>query len=400
MLKKALYQYASLFVIVTGAGGFFLANIILKEVLPPVEFGELSLIITYLSLMYIFGIFGFEQVFMRLSEVHVQNVIVTQKSQLKVMVFTSVGTSVIAAICFRMLYPSIAVNFSLLLLGTFSMVSVMSLFTIFRLNSDFFIAQIIVNFWKIALFLLALVILVFKQQLMMANAILIVIITGFVVSFVYLKRHIRFQFTDKHSTKEIFGYFYQFFISILIFSFLTFGDRFIFNDMFGIAEFGNYYYLTNFFLAPFSIFQNYIGFKHLVKFKNSFDHIEFTRLTTKILGLGSILSIFLAAAALISDHWQLLNFNFRNYTGAILILLFIGITRLYYSAIAALLEARALKSTLKAVNFFYLTFLILFVSVSMAFISTITHLVFVILVLWLSRCIVFRIILFRQLKDI
>ncbi|PWA06873.1 oligosaccharide flippase family protein [Flavobacterium psychrotolerans] len=398
MIVKKLINHSSLLVIIAGAGGFFLTNIILKEILSTVEFGQFSLVVTYLSLMYIFGIFGFEQVFIRLSEVKEKNVVTTQIFQLKTIIKISLFSSILGTVLFKILYSEIEINYLLLFLASYSITALMQIFTIFRLNSDFFIAQIIVNFWKIALFLISIYTIKFQLFFSLTNTLLIIIVIGFLVAIFVLKKKINFDFNENFSKKEILEYFFQFFFSILIFSFLTFGDRFVFNEMFGINEFGDYYYLSNFFLAPFSIFQNYIGFKHIVRFKESFNLALFKDLIRKILLFGIFLILFLILVTYFIDYYKLLNFNFKKHTIVILLLLLIGLTKLYYAAIAALFEATASKKTLKSVNLYFLGFLIMIGFIIVFFIKTIVSLISIVLLVWIFRCFIFRLILFKQIK--
>ncbi|NHM07781.1 hypothetical protein G4D82_11160 [Flavobacterium sp. CYK-4] len=398
MLLKKLVNHSSLFVIMAGAGGFFLTNIILKIALSPIEFGQFSLVITYLSLMYIFGLFGFEQVFIRLSRVIEINKITTQQYQIRTAIQASLLSSVLGTVVFNALYPEIKINFLLLFLATFSMTNLMLIFTIFRLNSDFFLAQLIVNFWKVALFLAAGIFFASKFQFPFIETVLVTVIIGFVASWYLLRRRIGFVYNQEFSKKEIKVYFLQFFLSILIFSFLSFGDRFVFSELFGIEEFGNYYYLSNFFLAPFSIFQNYIGFKQIVQFKESCDRKIFDRLIFKIFSFGFVFALVLIIITAIVDQMGFLNFAFHNHLISIALLLLIGITRLYYAAIAAMFEALASPKTLKMVNLNFLLFLTTVSAISFFLIKTVNQLIFAVLIVWVFRCFIFRVILFRQIR--
>lgn len=401
-MKKNLVKHSSLLVIVAGAGGFFLTNIILKMILSPIEFGQFSLLVTYFSLMYIFGLFGFEQVFIRLSNIAGINTIKTQSFQIKTALKASLLSSVLGTIFFKTIYVDIEINLLLLFLATYSITNIMFIFTIFRLNSNFFVAQIIANFWKIILFIVSVILLFFLKNsplfYLIKNTIVITIIIGFIVSIYVLRKTIVFVYNEDYSKKEILEYFLQFFLSILIFSFLSFGDRFIFNELFGIEEFGNYYYLCNFFLAPFSIFQNYIGFKQIVQFKDSWDRKLFGKLVSKIILFGLILAIALSVVTGIIDSRKILNFAFHDYITSIVILLMIGITKLYYAAIAALFEATAHTQTIKRVNLYFLLFLTGITMFSFLLVKTVNQLIFVVLIIWIFRCFIFRTMLFKQIS--
>ena len=346
--------------------------------------------------MYIFGLLGFEQVFIRLSSAGSSNIIKTQNYQIKSILWISLFTSITGTISFKYLFSEIPINFILLFIATYSISNLMLIFTIFRLNSDFFIAQIIVNFWKIILFFISIFLLKFEFLFPVTTILLIVIIIGFLISLYFLRKTVIFQYNKDFSKNEIQGYFLHFFLSILIFSFLSFGDRFIFNEMFGIKEFGDYYYLCNFFLAPFSIFQNYIGFKHIIQFKESFNKKMFNKLIFKIICFGLILILILSLISYFIFQYKILSFNFSKHIVAISLLLLIGLTKLYYAAIAALFEAIATKNTIKLVNIYFLLFLIFNIIIGVIFIKTIAQLIFMVLLVWLFRCFIFRLILFKQ----
>jgi O-antigen/teichoic acid export membrane protein len=73
--------------IIVSAGAFFVANFVLKELVDEVEYGQYSIFVTYFSLIYVFGIFGTEQTFLRFSTRAEENIIETQKIQLYLIAF-------------------------------------------------------------------------------------------------------------------------------------------------------------------------------------------------------------------------------------------------------------------------------------------------------------------------
>ena len=76
-------KHLSLAIIIFGAGCFFLSNILLKEVLNEEAYGQYSITITYFSVIFIFGLLGLEQIFLRYSNFIATNTIETQKSHCK-----------------------------------------------------------------------------------------------------------------------------------------------------------------------------------------------------------------------------------------------------------------------------------------------------------------------------
>jgi hypothetical protein len=75
-------RHLSLLLLATGAISFFLTNIVMKEVLSSFYYGQYSIIITYFSLIFVLGILGMEQVFLRFSTAKESNQIETLKIQL------------------------------------------------------------------------------------------------------------------------------------------------------------------------------------------------------------------------------------------------------------------------------------------------------------------------------
>jgi hypothetical protein len=189
------------------------------------------------------------------------------------------------------------------------------LFNILRLNTNFVFSQITSNFWKFVLLIVSL----FFYLLHVNNLELLISIIAyssiviFITVLAFIVSKIKINYDNDIVDKDVFISAFHFSLSIIAFSLLTFSDRFIIEKKFSIEEFGNYFYLTNFFLAPYSIFQNYIGFKQLIVFKNDFNVVYFSKFIIKSLILGVLMAIFLCSIIFIADYYNLINFKFRNY---------------------------------------------------------------------------------------
>jgi len=295
-LKNNISKHLSLLIIVSGAASFFVSNIILKEIFTEEQYGQYSIVITYFSMIFIYGMLGTEQIFLRYSNQIAENKIETQSYQMHFIVKTMVVTSILSTLFFVIyLGQDFNINLILLFFSSMSMIAMLYLFNIFRLNSEFVFAQFISNFWRIFLLLLSCVFYFFgcSNLDLMLHIVMIGIILVFFFSTVLFFKKIKLVYNQNHSPKEIRKTAIQFFISITTFSMLTFGDRFVIQNKFGFEQFGNYFYLTNFFLAPFSILQNYIGFKQLIFFKQNFPLTAFDSFNKKVLFFGSILAIIL-----------------------------------------------------------------------------------------------------------
>ncbi len=398
---KVLSLHLSLIIIVIGAISYLLSNIILKEKLDDNNYGQYSIIITYYSLVFLYGMLGFEQVFLRYTFQEKKGVLLTSKLQLAIFIATSIFTSFIAILIFKKVYFEIQIPTLLLFFSTFSMVFSMYFFNVFRINNQFVFSQLVANFWKFFLLFFS-IIFFFNDKISFNKLILVfscsIIFLILIILFYYLKK-IQLNFDSSIQHKEMFLAWSYFFISITSFSILTFGDRFLIERKIGTEVFGNYFYLTNFFLAPFSILQNYIGFKQLIFYKTNFSPSYFRTFNRKIIFSGIILSLFLFLSSLAIDYMNILNFKFYSFIIIILLLLILGVIRLYSSAVSSAFEALTNNKTLRDYNFYSILITILITLFIIYFVSTIELILFCFMVLWLSRSIIQQILLLKQLQQ-
>lgn len=400
ILKKYFLEHASLVVIMVGAISFFASNILMKEILNPVLYGQLSVFITYFSLIYVFGLLGLEQVFLRFSKAEFKNTIETQKLQFSLILPTILFAATLGTIVFKTYYAEININPALLFFASLSLIGSMFLFTIFRLNSNFVFSQIIANSWKTGMFLLAVLFLFFHKSdlTIFINEIAVIVIFIFLASFFYALKNIKIKLNDEVSNNDLIESSFHFFISIASFSLLIFADRFIVESKYNLAEFGNFFYLCNFFLAPFSILQNYVGFKQLILFKSKFNKKYFISFSKNVVLLGIGLGICLFLMVFFLNYFKLLNFRFEDYTIIILLLLFTGVVRLYSSSISAAFEARTSIRTLRKSNILITIFTILILGITFVFVNSIEMILVNIILIWVLRCVIHRQLLLHQIK--
>lgn len=404
MLKKVFkyfYGQISLFVIVLGAISFFLANIFMKEILSPYFYGQYSIVVTFFSLIYSFGILGTEQVFIRFSNKIDTNVIETQKTQIVLITVLVIFSSLLSTYFFHTYYSSIKVNTCLLFISSFSMIGIMFLFTVLRMNSNFFISQLIVNYWKIVLLLLSGYYLVYKKNDLefFINFLCINFIVLFLCALVIVFNKVKIKYNKMIADRDIFRASFHFFLSILSFTLIIFSDRLIIESKFKLEEFGNFFYLMNFFLAPFSILQNYIGFKQLIIFKGVFNKEYFIKSNQKAILLGVLLSFFLLLVICIITYYHIFNFDFKLYCNTIFLLLLTGIIRLYSASVSAAFEARTSIKTLQKSNVHIVIITIFGLLLTYYLADSIEVVLIFILLLWCYRCYVHRQFLLSQIKN-
>ena len=392
-------KHFSFALIILGAGCFFLSNVLFKIIFTDLEYGQYSIVITYLSVMYILGLLGLEQIFLRYSFQFKANTISTQKFQIKLISWSIVLTPILGVICFQIYFSDVYINPFLLYFSSLSMVALLFIFNSFRLNTDFIMAQFAANFWRFFLLFIAILASIYKPLTFeeIINAVLISTIFIFILTFIYCFKKIKFVFDESVSRKDLIFTAFQFFISITTFSVLIFGDRFLVEYKFSVEEFGNYFYLTNFFLAPFSIFQNYIGFKQLIFFKKEFNIHLFNTFNKKFLLLGCGLGVLLFGISYIANQFKHLNFDFDKYTNVIILLIIMGIVRLYSASINSAFEAKTNIKSLQKANLIFIFFALLIITASLFF-ESLEAIVVCIILVWLLRCVIMKKILVKQLN--
>jgi O-antigen/teichoic acid export membrane protein len=386
----------SLFIIVISAFSFFISNILLKKIFSPTLYGEYSIIITFLTLMFNFGILGLDQVLIRLSRVKNQTIDL-EKYLLRLIVITATLTSLSSVLVFRVLLPDFSINYFFLFLTTFAFIGTTPIFAFFRLTSNFVIAQVLVNFWRIMMLPLVLIMVYLnsKNYYLFIYLIFISIIFCFLIGYKIFKRKIKLNIEENYSNKEIRSYFLHFFVSILLFSFLTYSDKFFIQSKFGIIKAGEYFYISNFFLAPYSILQNYIGFKQLIVYKNNFIVKEYVNYTFKSMIFGLLLGISIFSGLFLVNYFEIFNFNVAENIEIALLLILFGIVRLYASSFFAVFEAIANESTIKKSNLSSVIGLIIILGVGLLSSTLIGVLLFIIFA-WIVRVLISQYFFFKQ----
>ena len=400
-IRKKLDSHFSLFIIALGAGGFLLSNLLLRELLSEEDYGKYSILITFLSMAYLFGLLGFEQVFIRFSNVISKNVIQTQKSQLQIIFLTTFITTSLLTVAYLIFFQrDNPVNLVLLFPTTYCMVISPILFNIFRLNSEFSLAQFVSNGWKLGLALISVGFFLFrKDDLSTVYLLIFLTIIGVVILFLILiKMRIRFSFNDELNVREALSAFFLFFLSIFAFSIVMFADRFIIEGKLGTVVFGDYFYLTNFVLAPFAMLQNYIGFKQVVHFKENFSVSGFKDFNRKILYLSLGLSIILILILFTLVKINVLNFDFFKYRWIIFLLLILGIVRLHSSSILPAFEVKTNLNTLKLANLIVILITVFISLIVIYFVHSLDVIIIGFILIWLTRSLVYRKLLLRQIE--
>ncbi len=175
-------KHFSLLVLGGGSASFFLINIILKDYLNAENYGLYSIFITYISLLSSFGLLGFEQVIIRNAKI-TSNKIILSKSILIPIIFSSLFVSILGSYLFINNY-NISISLILLISITFLVILTKLIFNLFRLMSKFTFSQIALNFWKLSLFFV-LLILVLRKNVVNLEDVITTVFWSLVITMFY-----------------------------------------------------------------------------------------------------------------------------------------------------------------------------------------------------------------------
>jgi len=400
-LKNLAKKHSSFLVIVIGAFAVFAANILLKNILSPKAYGEYSILITFFQVISSFGLLGFEQVFLRISEVKRQGIIQTDKKLSVLLLIVWVVFGGVSSYLFHTYFSNIGISYFYYFAITLIITLSMFLFNMFRLNSDFTVSQLILNSWKF--FVLALCLFFLWQHIdnirLFVKMLSYCLFGVFIVQVVYGYKKIVFDFLNKYSLKELYLYALHFFISLLTLTFVGYSDRFIVKSEFGSEILGEYFFLATIFFFPYALIQGYVGFKELVAFKKEGSLKGLGKKLLRINILGIFLGIAIVLASVVINKIALLPYiDIENNVLLIAIFIATGIVKLNYSLLSALLGAKGEVKTIKNANLQSLLFILVIGAVFYSFLNSIEMVALSFLLFWISRTVIWGHNLNRQFK--
>ena len=385
---------------IAGAGSIFLVNIVLKATLSDFQYGEYSIFITFLQVCISFGFLGLEQVFLRLSEVR-DDKLLTDKKLLKITFVVGLLFSLLLSAVFSKIFLKIQVATTLLMLLTFSTSLMMFLYNIVRLKKQFVVAQLFNNMWKYIVLVITGILLIGGN---VNTKTLIEIFTyvsiGSATFFsIYVIKNIPFKFTNSFELSAIYKYSFHFVISMLSITFIGFFDRFYIKALFGSEAFGDYFYLATIFYFPFALLQGYVGFKELVFFKTNASLPILKRKLRNINVLSVIIAIAIYGAAYVLNDLEVIPaIDFASSGSVILILMALGVLRINYSMLSSVLGATGSIKIIRNANIQSLVFILLIVTAGSNYLISVEAVAFCILLVWISRILVWYFNAVKQLK--
>ena len=385
---------------IAGAGSIFLVNIVLKATLSDFQYGEYSIFITFLQVCISFGFLGLEQVFLRLSEVR-DKTLLTDKKLLKITFVVGLLFSLLLSAVFSKIFLKIQVATTLLMLLTFSTSLMMFLYNVVRLKKQFVVAQLFNNMWKYIVLVITGILLIGGN---VNTKTLIEIFTyvsiGSATFFsIYVIKNIPFKFTNSFELSAIYKYSFHFVISMLSITFIGFFDRFYIKALFGSEAFGDYFYLATIFYFPFALLQGYVGFKELVFFKTNASLPILKRKLRNINVLSVIIAIAIYGAAYVLNDLEVIPaIDFASSGSVILILMALGVLRINYSMLSSVLGATGSIKIIRNANIQSLVFILLIVTAGSNYLISVEAVAFCILLVWISRILVWYFNAVKQLK--
>ena len=400
-LRIYIKKHASFLVIILGAVAVFLVNIILKMVLSQEQYGEYSLFISYLQLMVTFGLLGFEQVFLRISEAVDNKTIQTSKKLIIIILFVWAVFGLLSSIGFMSFFSNLEVNSIYIVICTLSVTASIFLYNVFRLNSSFLISQLLLNNWRFILVTLAIVgIYIYKIDLesfikLFSYFLLILLVLQSYFTF----KRIHFEYSIVEVPKRIYSFALNFFFALFTISIISFGDRFFIKVNFGAIELGEYFFLATIFIFPFSLLQGYIGFKELVFYKDLSTEIKIGKKIVMLNFLGILFGGFLVICSIISNQFEIIPYiNIKNNTMIVIIFIFTGILKLNYSLFSAILGARGEVITIRKANVQSIVSIFAILFLFYPKLDKLEYIAFIVLLFWLSRIFIWNYNIMKQLK--
>lgn len=401
IIKNHIVKHASFVIIIIGAFALFLTNILLKKVLSPTAYGEYSIYITYFQLLSSFGLLGFEQVFLRISEVKKKGHIQTDKTLFILLVWIWIIFSLVGSFIFKHYFSEIILPYTYFLVGTLAVTFSMFVYNAFRLNSQFVSSQLMYNLWKMVLFLLGIV---FLLKGIGTVDVFFEIFTYFLClvllfQVVFIARKLKFDFSITEKVKTLNLYAFHFFISLFTLTLIGYADRFIIKGTFGAEALGEYFFLATIFFFPFTLIQGYVGFKELVAFKKQASLTSLNKKLVQITGLGLILGVIILLASVLINWLEILPYiSVKENLLLVVIFILTGIVKLNYSLFSALLGAKGEINTIKNANIQSFVFILIIGALSYPFFESVEVVALAFLLFWISRTLIWQRNLVKQFK--
>lgn len=391
---------SSAFILAAATIALFLLNVLLKTTIDASEYGKIALLLTYITLLSSFGLFGSEQLLIRQAKVNQE-----KKVTISSVTIILIGTCVILQLIFPLLYHYLY-QFNSLLLGVILSLSVtlnMLTYNIFRISGRLNLSQLNNAAWKITALCVITILISFPSFRSYNYIEIIVVIVQVIFSIVFLllcngKLNIRkTRITKQQLSKEI-GFIFFFFISLLSASFIAQGDRLLIPEVTeDLAYIGEYLFLGTIIIFPYNFLQSYLGFKYVSDFKVTKKPIELLKRKVKeVTFISALYTPIILVGLLILTYLNIVDSDFFYEHVFVVVLMFIiGIVRMFYSIFSSLMGTRGSLKKIKTSNLYSIASILVGISVFL-FYPNVNNLVIIFTFLWVIRSVIWY---FSSTKD-
>ncbi|OMH25770.1 hypothetical protein BGP75_24925 [Motiliproteus sp. MSK22-1] len=369
-----------------GAAAQLAGSLLLYKLMAPAQYGLYALFITFLSVVFSFGLLGAEQTFMRTCSIKDGRITINKNLVILLFICFLMGPAVLVLISSLVFMQ--AFSFIELYLVAIAAVMVMFGYNYQRISGRFVESQLINNFWRLCILfsLLAGILIGFEFK-----TVAVWIVVGLIISSSFFL----YRFFQEKNIEIVRSGSDAFFIVKLSLSFLfsmgvltalSFFDRYLIGAKFDIEIFGNFFFLQNVFVHPFVLISNYIGFKGLVEYKKYFNVKEFNKKIIFLLVLMPIVSAAYVAIIFYFDQVINLYFGFYSFFDLIIPLVVFGCIKLVYSYLSAAMGARGhaknifISNVVSGIFAFFMGVFLINVNVNIETVA------WSMVILWLIRC--------------
>jgi len=386
-----LKKHISLFVIAFSSLLFFILNIFLKEKLSLIDYGTYSIFITYVSLLMSFGMLGFEQTLLRTT-------VIDNKLNIdKKIILPSIIS--FSCICFLGSYLMIAnydirLDFFKILILSFCVILTKLTFNLLRLKSWFVMSQIVLNFWKLTIFLVFCYYLFFDIDFNIKYLVNYILLFFFISALTLIGVFKEINLIKNKNTYDLIKKSGLFFMTLFTVSLINFGDRFFIESRFGLEELGNYFFYINVFLFPFSLFQTYVGFKEIIVFKKEFNKEILFKKIKYLIKYSVFFSLVLFAFLYLIEYLNIYDLHIKSNLNIIIPLIFLGNIKVLYSLLSSAMGATCDDSMLKNINVKSVISLAFILPCIYYLSFNISITIIFVIALWIIRCLIW----YNQLK--
>ena len=382
-IKSLIKKHASLFVLAVASISFLILNILLKDILTDIEYGKYSILISCISFLSLFGLFGFDHVFIRTAIIKDKKIILDSR-----LISVTLLIIIISVLVFNFSidrYYNFGVSNFMLILLTSSILLLKISHQLLRSLSMFVISQLTLNLWKIGLLLF-----IFLSIYLGININLQAIIFSILVfclfalaSYLPLLSKIDLKILDYSST-DLLKLGLGFLLAIGSVTILSFFERFIIEKKFGLSDFGNYFFYVNIYLYPFLFLSTYIGFKELVAFKKTFTNVVLKQKLIQTLRGTILLGFLYFIITIIIQNMGIYDLKISQNLPLILALVFWGVVRIIAALLSSAIGAVGDQKDLNKINI-YSGALFLFLFLLIPLVHTIIGVVILFIVIWVLR---------------